>query len=87
VSGSGHCNASVAWVVPAESRDLAGKLGLRGACVAPDAATCHQVRDSVEHEAQGQLVDLSASAPQPAPESSSSEEGQPSVESSSGSSG
>jgi hypothetical protein len=83
-----QCNAKVVWVKPKESRDLEGKLGLRGACVAPDAVTCNQVLGTVDQQAQGQLVDLFASAPEPAPESSSpSEEGQSSVESSSGSSG
>jgi hypothetical protein len=88
VSGSGQCNANVAWVKPQESRDLEGKLGLRGACVAPDAATCHQIRAAVEQEAQGQLVDLFAPAFEPAPsDSSSAEASQSNVESSSGSSG
>ena len=91
-----QCNAKVAWVKPKESRDLEGKLGLRGACVAPDAVTCNQVLGAVDQQAQGQLVDLFAPDFEPPPSSSSSSDASQSsaesssatsTESSSGSSG
>jgi hypothetical protein len=88
LSDTGHCNAKIAWTKPPGPHGLQGALGLIGGCVAPDAVTCHQVRGAVSERGQAQLIQLTAQAVEPEPgSSSSSEEGQSSAESSSGSSG
>lgn len=63
VSGNGPCQANVAWVQPKTARDLVGSLGLRGQCIAPDAATCAHAVGVADGEAKSQRVQLSAPAP------------------------
>jgi len=87
VPGKGQCEANVAWIKPPGPQGLHGQLGLVGACIAPDAATCQQAKSIL---AQGAVPTIGLSAP-PVESSSSADsslqENQSSAESSPGSSG